>query len=218
MGAQHSTRPHNLAVADADVDGGDGHAHLPCLEVVTVILDCKRDVWKNTELFDLVEDYIQNSLQTLNFYTILEKCLTKARDNQLILQVALQCFAEEEEDHKGDNARNSRTLMELRHFKVADDPFTEEYSKREDATNHLNTTIETCDLEGIEKYNKRTVKVLEELRLTMDQFIDLCILSGCDCYDNIKDMEDGLGLKRKQLIAIALLAGNDHDLHGVPRC
>ncbi|KAG6532278.1 hypothetical protein ZIOFF_006118 [Zingiber officinale] len=139
------------------------------------------------------------------------------------------------------------------------------YLKRKDATNDLNTTIETGDLEGIEKYSKRTVKVtkqhnedckrllrlmgvptieapceaeaqcaalcksdkvfadasenmdtltfgvprflhhlmdpsskkisvmefdvskvLEELRLTMDQFIDLCILSGCDYCDNIK--------------------------------
>ncbi|KAG6523776.1 hypothetical protein ZIOFF_013662 [Zingiber officinale] len=117
------------------------------------------------------------------------------------------------------------------------------YLKRKDATNDLNTTIETGDLEGIEKYCKRTVKapceaeaqcaalcksdkvfavasenmdtltfgvprflhhlmvpsskkisvmefdvskVLEELRLTMDQFIDLCILSGCDYCDNIK--------------------------------
>ncbi|KAG6518731.1 hypothetical protein ZIOFF_022212 [Zingiber officinale] len=82
-------------------------------EVVKVILDCKRDVWKNTELFDLVEDYFQNNLQTLDFCTILKKCLTKARDNQLILQVALQRFTEEEH-HKGDNARNSRTLMEMR--------------------------------------------------------------------------------------------------------
>ncbi|KAG6536565.1 hypothetical protein ZIOFF_001623 [Zingiber officinale] len=139
------------------------------------------------------------------------------------------------------------------------------YLKRKDATNDLNTTIETGDLEGIEKYSKRTIKVtkqhnedckrllrlmgvptieapceadaqcaalcksdkvfavasenmdtltfgvprflhhlmdpsskkisvmefdvskvLEELRLTMDQFIDLCILSGCDYCDNIK--------------------------------
>ncbi|KAG6532707.1 hypothetical protein ZIOFF_006557 [Zingiber officinale] len=143
--------------------------------------------------------------------------------------------------------------------------FTVLYLKRKDATNDLNTTIETGDLEGIEKYSKRTVKVtkkhnedckrllrlmgvptieapceaeaqcaalcksdkvfavasenmdtltfgvprflhhlmdpsskkisviefdvskvLEELRLTMDQFIDLCILSGCDYCDNIK--------------------------------
>ncbi|XP_042441446.1 flap endonuclease 1-A-like [Zingiber officinale] len=152
------------------------------------------------------------------------------------------------------------------------------YLKRKDATNDLNTTIETGDLEGIEKCSKRTVKnlipvddcrvfsqvtkqhnedckrllrlmgvptieapceaeaqcttlcksdkvfavasenmdtltfgvprflhhlmdpsskkisvmefdvskVLEELRFTMDQFIDLCILSGCDYCDNIK--------------------------------
>ncbi|KAG6532456.1 hypothetical protein ZIOFF_006301 [Zingiber officinale] len=116
--------------------------------------------------------------------------------------------------------------------------FTILHLKRKDATNDLNTTIETGDLEGIEKYSKRTVKnlipvddcrvfsqvtkqhnedckrllrlmgvptieapceaeaqcaalcksdkVLEELRLTMDQFIDLCILSGCDYCDNIK--------------------------------
>ncbi|KAL7200244.1 hypothetical protein ACSBR1_032213 [Camellia fascicularis] len=30
-------------------------------------------------------------------------------------------------------------------------------------------------------------KVLEELNLTMDQFIDLCILSGCDYCDSIRD-------------------------------
>jgi flap endonuclease-1 len=29
-------------------------------------------------------------------------------------------------------------------------------------------------------------KVLEELGLTMDQFIDLCILSGCDYCENIR--------------------------------
>lgn len=32
----------------------------------------------------------------------------------------------------------------------------------------------------------------------------------------LSDIETGIGLKRKQLIAIALLARNDHDLYGVP--
>ncbi|KAM0945424.1 putative spleen exonuclease [Dioscorea sansibarensis] len=36
-----------------------------------------------------------------------------------------------------------------------------------------------------------------------------------ECY-NISDVEAGLGLRRKQLVAIALLVGNDHDLNGVP--
>jgi hypothetical protein len=31
-----------------------------------------------------------------------------------------------------------------------------------------------------------TFQVLEELKLTMDQFIDLCILSGCDYCKNIR--------------------------------
>ncbi|WOL19168.1 flap endonuclease GEN-like 1 [Canna indica] len=36
-----------------------------------------------------------------------------------------------------------------------------------------------------------------------------------ECY-NVSDIEAGLGLRRKQMIAIALLVGNDHDLRGVP--
>ncbi|KAG6475772.1 hypothetical protein ZIOFF_065001 [Zingiber officinale] len=72
--------------------------------------------------------------------------------------------------------------------------------------------LQTGDLEGIEKYSKRTVKhevsmqctalcksdkVLEELRLTMDQFIDLCILSDVIIvialkYDNACVVEYGV--------------------------
>ncbi|KAF8379409.1 hypothetical protein HHK36_028844 [Tetracentron sinense] len=36
-----------------------------------------------------------------------------------------------------------------------------------------------------------------------------------ECY-HISDIEAGLGLKRKHLVAISLLVGNDHDLNGVP--
>uniref|UniRef100_K4AC74 Flap endonuclease 1 n=1 Tax=Setaria italica TaxID=4555 RepID=K4AC74_SETIT len=38
-------------------------------------------------------------------------------------------------------------------------------------------------------------KVLEELGLTMDQFIDLCILSGCDYCENIKGIGGQRALK-----------------------
>lgn len=92
-------------------------------EVVKIILDCKKDIWKNQELFDLVEEYFENSLQTLDFYTALEKCLKRARDSQLILHVALQQF--EEEDSNG--SKYLRTLEELRNFKAAGEPFTEEF-------------------------------------------------------------------------------------------
>ncbi|XWS64389.1 hypothetical protein CRYUN_Cryun05aG0000700 [Craigia yunnanensis] len=39
------------------------------------------------------------------------------------------------------------------------------------------------------------VKVLEELNLTMDQFIDLCILSGCDYCDSIRGIGGQTALK-----------------------
>ncbi|RDX70733.1 UPF0496 protein, partial [Mucuna pruriens] len=93
-------------------------------EVVKVILDCKKDIWKNQELFELVEEYFENSLQTLDFCTALEKCLKRARDNQLLINVALQKF--EEETGLGEKCY-ARTLQELKNFKAAGDPFTEEF-------------------------------------------------------------------------------------------
>lgn len=98
-------------------------------EVVKVILDCKKDIWKSPELFNLVEDYFENSLQTLDFCTALEKCLKKARDRQLIVHVALQRF-DEEAAGAGAGAGvgvYQRTLEEIRQFKDAGDPFTDEF-------------------------------------------------------------------------------------------
>ncbi|KAL6211596.1 hypothetical protein ACLB2K_016819 [Fragaria x ananassa] len=93
-------------------------------EVVKVILECKKDIWKNQELFELVEEYFENSLQTLDFCTALEKCLKRARDSQLLILVALQQFEEETEV---GGSRYTRTLAELKNFKAAGDPFTEEF-------------------------------------------------------------------------------------------
>ncbi|RRT43775.1 hypothetical protein B296_00026341 [Ensete ventricosum] len=38
-------------------------------------------------------------------------------------------------------------------------------------------------------------KILEELKLSMDQFIDLCILSGCDYCNSIKGIGGQTALK-----------------------
>jgi len=93
-------------------------------EVVKVILSSKKDIWKNQELFELVEEYLENSLQTLDFCTALEKCLKRARDSQLLIFAALQQF--EEETELGEK-RYTRTLQELKNFKASGDPFTEEF-------------------------------------------------------------------------------------------
>ncbi|KAG8364313.1 hypothetical protein BUALT_Bualt19G0115700 [Buddleja alternifolia] len=94
-------------------------------EVVKVILDCKKDIWKNQDLFELVEEYFENSLKTLDFCSALDKCLKRARDSQLLIHVALNQF--EVEDSIEGNERYSKTLEELRMFKDAGDPFTDEF-------------------------------------------------------------------------------------------
>jgi Protein of unknown function (DUF677) len=104
-------------------------------EVVRVILECKKDIWKSPELFSLVEEYFECSLHTLDFCTVLEKCLKRARDSQLFLHVSLQRFDEEDQE-EGDGEQDTgkrkknkytRTLEELRHFQNARDPFNEEF-------------------------------------------------------------------------------------------
>uniref|UniRef100_A0A7N0TE10 Uncharacterized protein n=1 Tax=Kalanchoe fedtschenkoi TaxID=63787 RepID=A0A7N0TE10_KALFE len=93
-------------------------------EVVKVILEWKQDIWKNQELFELVEEYFENSLQTLDFCSALEKCLKRARDGQLLIMVALQQF-EDKSELGGD--KYSRTLEELKAFMAAGSPFTKEF-------------------------------------------------------------------------------------------
>ncbi|GMI74620.1 hypothetical protein like AT4G34320 [Hibiscus trionum] len=99
-------------------------------EVVRVILECKKDIWKSPELFDLVEEYFENSLKTLDFCSSLDKCLKRARDSQLLILVALQQFDEESENGGHGNSgevKYVKTLEELKNFKAAGDPFTEEF-------------------------------------------------------------------------------------------
>ncbi|KAK8477352.1 hypothetical protein V6N13_102709 [Hibiscus sabdariffa] len=100
-------------------------------EVVRVILKCKKDIWKSPELFELVDEYFDNSLKTLDFCSLLGKCLKRARDSQLLILVALQQFDEESETGcrgRGDSeVKYVKTLEELKNFKAAGDPFTEEF-------------------------------------------------------------------------------------------
>ncbi|KAK3420823.1 hypothetical protein EUGRSUZ_G01899 [Eucalyptus grandis] len=93
-------------------------------EVVKVILDSKKDIWRNEELFELVQDYFNDSLHALDFYASLENCLKHVRDAHLQILAALHCF--EEEDGEG-RCSYSKILEELTKFKEAGDPFTKEF-------------------------------------------------------------------------------------------
>ena len=96
-------------------------------EVVRVILQCKKDIWKNQELFELVEDYFENSLETLDFCTALENCLKRARDSQVMILMAVRQFEEDERESQMGPNQFDKTLRELRNFKASGDPFTDEF-------------------------------------------------------------------------------------------
>lgn len=95
-------------------------------EVVKVILDCKKDIWNNEDLSSLADDFFENSLLTLDFCNELEKCLRRTRDKQVIIKSALAYF-EKEVDDGVEGVRYVKTLQQLKKFKDAGDPFTEEF-------------------------------------------------------------------------------------------
>ncbi|KAK7307561.1 hypothetical protein VNO77_40747 [Canavalia gladiata] len=97
-------------------------------DVARVILECKQDIWnkKDRELFSLVEDFFENSLQTLEFCNALDKCLNRARERHVIVKSAITFF-EEEVQNGSEGSTYLKTLQELKHFKEAADPFTEEF-------------------------------------------------------------------------------------------
>ncbi|EXB77881.1 hypothetical protein L484_009177 [Morus notabilis] len=96
-------------------------------EVVKVILENKKDIWNNKDMFSLVEQYFENSILTLDFCTALERCLKRATGNQLVVRAAVNRFKEELEGSEANGGTFEKTLHELAKFKAAGDPFTDEF-------------------------------------------------------------------------------------------
>ncbi|BAU00132.1 hypothetical protein LR48_Vigan06g040900 [Vigna angularis] len=97
-------------------------------DVAKVILECKQDILnkKDKELFSLVGEFFENSLQTLKFCNNLDKCLNRARERHVIVKSAITYF-EEEVQNGVEGSTYLKTLQELKGFKEAGDPFTEEF-------------------------------------------------------------------------------------------
>ncbi|KAH7834254.1 hypothetical protein Vadar_014196 [Vaccinium darrowii] len=97
-------------------------------EVVKVILKFKQDIRETPELFELVKEFFENSSQTLNFCSDLEKCLERARDRQSLILETLRAF-DEESGLQGGNNGYVKTLEGLKNFKDAGDPFPDKFVK-----------------------------------------------------------------------------------------
>ncbi|XP_064997747.1 flap endonuclease 1-A-like isoform X1 [Musa acuminata AAA Group] len=61
-------------------------------------------------------------------------------------------------------------------------------------------------------------KVLEELELSMDQFIDLCILSGCDYCDSIKVQYRAISGSVLEVPAAIIIRGPIYSLYHCDKC
>lgn len=88
-------------------------------QVVKVILECKKDIWDNDQLFSLVEDYFEISIQTLDFCTSLENCLKDARSTLSFLHIAINQY--------DADTNHLNTLAQLKQFKAFDNPFSVEF-------------------------------------------------------------------------------------------
>ncbi|KAH7836216.1 hypothetical protein Vadar_033752 [Vaccinium darrowii] len=92
-------------------------------KVVKVIQKCKRDIFKNRELSELVEEYFGYSLQTICFVTALKDGLERAKYGHSLILDALEQFDDEESELDGNPY--VKTLQELKKFKAAGNPFSD---------------------------------------------------------------------------------------------
>ncbi|KAJ4791555.1 hypothetical protein LUZ62_027950 [Rhynchospora pubera] len=123
-------------------------------EVVTVLLEAKRDIWNCPDLFQLVEEYFNTSIESLDFCNCLESCLKRARDSQISIQLALDKFEGERCD-QGNGF--SMTLEELERFKQMGEPFTPEFFQ-------VLESVRTRHLNMLEKMIQRKTKLDTKLK------------------------------------------------------
>jgi hypothetical protein len=110
-------------------------------EVVESILRSKEQFWKNKEILNLVQMYLDSILKTLDFLTSLKECLDHARNRHSILQSAINVFKKE------NPASLKKTLDILKVFQAAENPFSDEFYTQfeciyKQQTNTLNKLIE----------------------------------------------------------------------------
>lgn len=113
-------------------------------EVMEVILEYKDDVWKNRELFLLVEEFFDNSLATLEFCTAAESSVISAKENQSYLQIALNLVPP---DRDPDEKEIKSILGALEFFCQAGNPFGKTFIEKFEAVRerHVSMLIKLRD-------------------------------------------------------------------------
>ncbi|GKD84681.1 UPF0496 protein-like protein [Tanacetum coccineum] len=66
------------------------------VDVLKLILEYETVVWNHDELFSLVKDYLETSIQTLDFFKSIEDCLMHAKSSVSLLQTAIDQYHEDD--------------------------------------------------------------------------------------------------------------------------
>ncbi|XP_071722705.1 uncharacterized protein [Rutidosis leptorrhynchoides] len=97
-------------------------------DLVNSAVDSKRRIWKNQELFDLVDEFFKNNSQTLDLCLLLKKCLKRVQYTRLLIIEALQQYHNEcDGDDDNDNRSFENTSRILKKLKAAEDPFSQDF-------------------------------------------------------------------------------------------
>ncbi|XP_078155448.1 UPF0496 protein 1-like [Carex rostrata] len=123
-------------------------------EMVPMLLDARKDIWNSPDLFQLVKEYFDTSIKSLEFCNCLESCLKRARDSQTSIQLELNKFEEESCDQENNF---SLTLHELERFKQMGEPFTPEFFEALES-------VKSKHLEMLEKMLQRKNKLDKKLK------------------------------------------------------
>ncbi|XP_071739040.1 UPF0496 protein At2g18630-like [Rutidosis leptorrhynchoides] len=102
-------------------------------DVVTVILNCRKDIWDDHQLFLLVKDYFELTLQTLDFCTSLNNCLKEFRSTLSVFELAI--------DRYNAGTNHLTTIEQFKEFKELDRPFTNEFFGRFESVNNKQITL-----------------------------------------------------------------------------
>ncbi|KAH7373092.1 hypothetical protein KP509_17G036700 [Ceratopteris richardii] len=95
--------------------------------VMELILQFNEDIWKNKELFMLVQEFFANSLATLEFCAATESSINSAKENLTLLTSAMKLLPE---DGDPSEIQSRRIMNVLTYFRTAESPFGEMFFRK----------------------------------------------------------------------------------------
>lgn len=166
-------------------------------EVAEAISRCNRETWRMQELRNIVDEYMENSLISLDFLSALSKCIERTRKFLTLILLTMQLFDKEEAQASASNSDQvdgncdgqiyARTLETLSKLKAVGNPFTEEFF----ITFQMLHRRQKSMLEKLEdvsmKLDKKT-KGIEACRMVLSAIVSATSMTTRICSDGVAEL------------------------------